>query len=90
MPKFIVERSIAGIGDYSAEKLNDITSRVRTTLKSLGGRMQWLETFITQDKLFTILTAPDEATVQEYSKLANLPIDKIHKVKTVVDYTTGE
>ena len=90
MPKFIVERTVPGFGDYLPEKINDITNRIRASLKSLGGRLQWLETFVTQDKLFTLFIAPDVATIQEYSKLINLPMDNVHVVKSVVDYTTGE
>jgi Protein of unknown function (DUF4242) len=90
MPKFIVERTVPGIADLPADKMKELANLVRGALKSMGGRMQWLESFVVQDKIFTIIVAPDEATVHEYSKLVNLPIDRIHTVKSVIDYTTGE
>lgn len=90
MPKFIVERTVPGFGSLPPEKVNDVANRVRIALNSIGGRVHWLETFVTQDKLFTILIAPDEAIIREYSKVANLAVDKIHLVKSVLDYSTGE
>jgi hypothetical protein len=90
MPKFLVERTITGFGSLSPEKINDVASRVRSSLKSLGGRVQWVETFVAQDKIFTILIAPDEGTIREYSKLVEMPIDAIHHIKSVIDPATGE
>jgi Protein of unknown function (DUF4242) len=90
MPKFIVERTVPKIGDLSPEKLHQLGDLARTALKSFGGRVQWIESFITEDKVYSILTAPDEATAREYSKLTNLPADHIHLIKLVADVTTGE
>lgn len=90
MPKFIVEREVPNIGDLSPEKLHQLGNLARTALKSFGGRVQWLESFITQDKIYSIITAPDEATAREYSKLTNLPADGIHVINLVADVTTGE
>jgi len=90
MPKFIVERTVAGFGSLPPEKIKDVVNRVRTSLKSLGGRVQWLETFVTQDKLFTFLVAQDEASIREYSKLVEMPIDAIRQIKSVLDPSTGE
>jgi len=90
MPKFIVERIVPEIGDLSPEKLDQLAELARAALRSFGGRVQWIESFITQNKIYSILTAPDEATVRQYSKLTNLPADGIHVIKLVADVTTGE
>ena len=90
MPKYIVERTVPKIGDLTPEKLHQIGDLARTALKAFGGRVQWLESFVTEDKVYTVLTAPDEATVREYSKLTYLPADHIHLIKLVADVTTGE
>jgi hypothetical protein len=90
MPKFIVERVVPEVGDLSLEKLNHLAKLARTALESFGGRVQWLESFVTQDKIYSILTAPDEATVRQYAKLSNLPTDGIRIIKLVADITTGE
>jgi Protein of unknown function (DUF4242) len=90
MPKFIVERTVPGIGDIPPEQLYKIGDLARSALQSFGGRVQWLESFITQNKIYSILTAPDEATVRQYSKLTNLPAEGIHVIKLIADITTGE
>jgi hypothetical protein len=90
MPKFIVERTVPRVGDLSPEKLDILAGLARTALQSFGGRVQWIESFVTENKVFSILTAPDETTVREYSKRTNLPADAIHLIKFVADVTTGE
>ena len=90
MPKFIVERTVPGIVDIPPEQLRKLGDLARTALQSFGGRVQWLESFITENKIYSILTAPDEATVRRYSKMTNLPADRIHVIKLVADITTDE
>jgi hypothetical protein len=90
MPKFIVERTVPRVGDLSLEKLKLLRDLAHTALQSFGGRVQWIESFVTENKIYSILTAPDEATVRQYSKLTNLPADAIHIIKLVADITTGE
>jgi hypothetical protein len=90
MPKYIVERVVPEVGDLSLEKLSHLAKLARTALESFGGRVQWLESFVTHDKIYSILTAPDEATVRQYAKLSNLPTDSIRLIKLVADITTGE
>jgi hypothetical protein len=90
MPKFIVERTVPRVGDLSPEKLKILGDLARTALQSFGGRVQWIESFVTENKIFSILTAPDAATVREYSELTNLPADRIHIIKLVADITTDE
>jgi len=90
MPKFIVERTVPKVGDLSLEKLKILADLAKTALESLGGRVQWIESFVTENKIYSILTAPDEATIRQYSKLTNLPADAIHKITRIADITTGE
>jgi hypothetical protein len=90
MQKFIVERVVPEIGDLSTDKLKLLADLAKTALASFGGRVQWLESFVTQNKIYSILTAPDEATLREYAKMTNLPTDGIQLIKRVVDITTRE
>jgi Protein of unknown function (DUF4242) len=90
MPKFMVERTVPKVGDLSLEKLRVLRDLAYAALQSFGGRVQWIESFVTENKIYSILTAPDEATVREYSKLTRLPADSIHVIKLVADITTGE
>ena len=88
MQKFVIERNIKGIGDYSPDKLEEITRKVQAALKNFAGRLYWHESFLTKDKVFTIVIAADEATVREYSKAVDLPADNVHPVIRVVDPST--
>lgn len=90
MPKFIVERTVPKIGHLPPEKLKQLGDLARSALQHYGGRVQWIESFITENKIYSIITAPDEATVREYSRLTNLPADGIHVIKIIADVTTGE
>jgi hypothetical protein len=86
----MVERIIPKVGVLPVNKIHDLGNLARTALKSFGGRVQWMESFVTEDKIYSIITAPDEATVREYSRLTNLPADSIRVIKLVADITTGE
>lgn len=88
MQKFIVERVVPEVAELSPEKLNLLADLAKTALTSFGGRVQWLESFVTQNKIYSIITAPDEATVRQYAKLTNLPTDHIYLIKRVVDITS--
>jgi hypothetical protein len=90
MPKYIVERVVPEVGDLPEEQLRLLANLARTALESFGGRVQWLESFVTQNKIYSIITAPDEVTIRQYAKLTNLPTDGIHRIKLVADITTGE
>lgn len=88
MQKFLIERTLKGIGDYSPDKLREITRKVHATLKNFGGRLYWHESLFAKDKIYTIVIASDEATVREYSKAVDLPVDAIHAIARVVDPST--
>lgn len=90
MPKYIVERIIPEVGELPLQSLNHLADLARNALASFGGRVQWLESFITRDKIYSILTAPDEVTIREYAKLSNLPTDAIRRITRVADITTSE
>lgn len=90
MPKFIIERDVPGIGDYPQDKITDIINKTRAALQSTNGQIQWVESFVTTDKVFSIYIAPDEAAARDFSKHSPLPTGPIHRVRSVVDPTTGE
>lgn len=90
MQKFIVERVVPEVGDLTTDKLKLLADLAKSALTTFGGRVQWLESFVTQNKIYSVLTAPDEATLREYARMTNLPTDHIYLVKRVVDITTTE
>ena len=90
MPKFIIERDVPGVGTWPQDKLNEIVNKSRAAVKSTNGTVQWVESFLTADKVFSFYIAPDQGTLQDFIKLSPLPPGPIHRVTQVVDPTTNE
>jgi hypothetical protein len=85
MPKFVIERTIPGAGKLSREQLAGITQSSCSVLKGMGPQIQWLESFVTDDKIYCIYIAPDEATVREHARLGQFPADSVQAVRTIID-----
>ena len=89
MPKFVIERTIPGAGDLTPEQLKSISQTSCGVLKSMGPQIQWLESFVTDNKIYCIYIAPDEATVREHARLGQFPADSVSAVRTIIDPTTA-
>jgi hypothetical protein len=89
MPKFVIERTVPGAGSMSAKELKGISAKSNEVLDGLAGRAQWLESYVTDDKLFCVYVADDEATVREHGKCGGFPVDAVLQVKAIIDPTTG-
>ena len=87
MPKFIIERNIPGAGKLSHEQLAAITQSSCSVLKGMGPQIQWLESFVTDDKVYCVYIAPDEATVREHARLGEFPANSVQVVRTIIDPT---
>jgi hypothetical protein len=90
MPKYIIEREIAGAGKLTPEQLQAISQKSCGVLKKLGPQIQWLESYVTDDKVYCVYIAPDEATVREHAKHGGFPANRISEVKGMIDPTTAE
>ena len=90
MPKYVIEREIAGAGKFTAEQLQGISQKSCGVLKKLGPQIQWLESYVTDDKIFCVYIAPDEATVREHAKQGGFPANRVSEVRTIIDPTTAE
>jgi len=90
MPKFIIEREIPGVGSLTREHLVAVSQASCGVLKSMGPQIQWVESFVTDDKIYCVYIAPDEATVQEHAKLGGFPANSVQQVRTMIDPTTAE
>ena len=90
MPKYVIEREIPGAGKMSAEQLHGISEKSCGVLKKLGSQIQWLNSYVTDDKIYCVYIAPNEAMVREHAKLGGFPANKISKVCTQIDPTTAE
>jgi hypothetical protein len=90
MPKFLIERDIPGAGSLTQEQLKAISQTSCGVLREMGPEIQWLESFVTTDKVYCIYIAPDETTVREHAAKGGFPANVITPVRTVIDPTTAE
>ncbi len=90
MPKFIIERDINGAGQFSADQLQGIAEKSCCVLGEMQNKVQWLESFVTADKVYCIYIAPDEAAIREHAQRGGFPANKISQVMRLIDPTTAE
>ena len=89
MPRYVIEREIPGAGKLSADELSAISQRSCTVLDRLGPRIQWVESYVTDDKTYCVYIAPDEATIREHARQGGFPANRIAQVRTIIDPTTS-
>ena len=90
MPKFIIEREIPGAGSLTAQDLQAISQKSCGVLSDLGPKIQWLESYVTDDKVYCVYIAPDVATVQAHAEQGGFPANRISQIRTIIDPTTAE
>lgn len=90
MPKYIIERDIPNAGSLSAQDLQGISQKSCSVLHEMGPRIQWLQSYVTGDKVYCVYIAPDEASIREHAEKGGFPANKISEIKTVIDPTTAE
>ena len=90
MPKYIIERDIPGAGKLSADELHAISQKSCGILHGMGPQIQWVESQVTDDKVYCTYIAPDEESIREHARQGGFPADRISAVRAVIDPTTGE
>ncbi len=90
MPKYIIEREIPGAGQLSSQELQQISAKSCCILQDMGPKIQWLESFVTDDKVYCVYIAPDEESIREHAQRGEFPANSIAQIKTIIDPTTGE
>ncbi len=90
MPKFVIEREIPNAGQMSEEELRQASLKSLEALENLGPRIQWLHSWVTDNKVYCLYIAPDEDTVREHARQADLPADRVSAVRRMLDPTTAE
>lgn len=90
MPKYIIERKIPGAGSLTQQELQAISQKSCGVLSSMGPRIQWLESYVTDDKVYCIYIAPDEATIKAHAEQGEFPANRVARIKSVIDPTTAE
>lgn len=90
MPKFLIEREIPGAGALPPEQLQAISQKSCAVLRNLGPQVQWVESYVTDDKIYCVYIAPDEKIVREHARLGGFPANRVSEIKTIIDPTTAE
>jgi len=90
MPKYVIERELPGAGSLSAEDLRDISQKSNKVICDLGPDIRWLQSYVTDDKIYCVYVAPDEDILFEHARCGGFPADKVSRVTTVIDPSTGD
>ena len=90
MPKFVIEREIPGAGKLSAKELQGISQKSCSVLREMGPQIQWVQSYVTGDKIYCVYVAPNEAAIREHAQQGGFPANRISRVHTVIDPTTAE
>jgi hypothetical protein len=90
MPKYIIERDIPNAGALTAQDLQGISQKSCSVLSNIGTKIQWLESYVTDDKVYCVYIAPDEATIKEHAEQGGFPANRISQIRTIIDPTSAE
>ena len=90
MPKFVIEREFPGAGNLSAEELQSISQKSCDVLQQMGPEIQWVHSYVTDDKIYCVYIAPDEEAVRKHAEMGGFPANSIAEVRSVIDPTTAE
>lgn len=90
MPKYIIEREIPGAGNLSPTELQTISQASCNVLQNLGPQIQWVQSYVTGDKIYCVYIAPNETMIREHANQGGFPANSISEIKTIIDPTTAE
>ena len=90
MPKYVIEREIPGAGKLTPDQLRGISQKSCSVLKNLGPQIQWVQSYVTDDKVYCVYIAPNEAMVREHAKQGGFPANRVSEVRRIIDPTTSE
>ena len=90
MPKYVIERELPGAGQLSADELHAISGKSNEVLAGMNGRAQWQQSYVTDDKVYCVYIAEDEAAVLEHAEAGGFPGQPVSRVSTLIDPVTGE
>jgi hypothetical protein len=87
MPQFVIEREIPGAGSLTEDQIREVSLQSLNTLKSMGSHIQWLHSYVTEDKVYCVYVAPDEETIREHARKSGIPADRVSAVRRLIDPT---
>jgi rRNA-processing protein FCF1 len=85
VPQFVIEREIPGAGRLSDEQLREVSLRSLQTLHEMGPQIQWLHSYVTEDKVYCVYLAPDEDTIREHARRTGIPANRVAAVRRLID-----
>ena len=90
MPRYVIERELPGVGDLSDEQLRGISQKSCGVLNVLGPQIQWVQSFVTGDRIYCVYIAPNEEIIREHARQGGFPATRVSEVKAIIDPTTAE
>jgi len=90
MPKYVIERELPGAGQLSPQQLQAVSQTSCGVLRKLGPEIQWIHSYVTQEKIYCIYIAPNEALIREHASQGGFPTNRISEITSMIDPTTGE
>lgn len=85
MPQFVIEREIPGAGSLTEDQIREVSLRSLESVKQIGPRIQWLHSYVTEDKVYCVYLAPDEQTIRDHARRTNIPANRIAAVRRLID-----
>jgi hypothetical protein len=85
MPQFVIEREVPGAGALSESQIRELSLRSLQVLKDMGPEIQWLHSYVTEDKVYCVYLAPDENSIREHARRVGLPADRVSAVRRLID-----
>ena len=90
MPQYVIEREMPGVGQLAADDLKSASQTSCSVLSDLGPQIQWVHSYVTDNKIYCVYRAPNEEMIREHARLGGFPANKISQIKTMIDPTTAE
>jgi len=90
MPKYVIERELPGAGNLTADELRDISKKSNQVIAALGPEIRWLTSYVTEDKIYCVYSAPDPDIVLEHARCGGFPANRVARVTAVIDPSTGD
>ncbi len=90
MPKFVIEREFPGAGDLSQDELKGISQKSCGVLREMGSQVQWVQSYVTGDKIYCVYISPDEESVRKHAEMGGFPANSVAEVHSVIDPTTAD
>ncbi|MDP9267951.1 MAG: DUF4242 domain-containing protein [Acidobacteriota bacterium] len=90
MPKYVIERDLPGAGKLGPEELTAVSQKSCSVLRNLGPQIQWVQSYVTNDKIYCIYIAPNEQMIRDHAQQGGFPANRISEIKSMIDPTTAE